>query len=63
VAAAGIAAAEGMSKVMTTFFFFHHAIWSSGPRSRRPPGVRLVVSGISRDTSWQVRIFFLVLDF
>ncbi|OBZ69258.1 Pre-mRNA-splicing factor srp2 [Grifola frondosa] len=23
------------------------------PRSRRPPGFRLVVSGISRDTSWQ----------
>ncbi|KAJ7085685.1 hypothetical protein B0H15DRAFT_782952 [Mycena belliarum] len=23
------------------------------PRSRRPPGIRLVVSGISRDTSWQ----------
>ncbi|KAH7911410.1 hypothetical protein BJ138DRAFT_1113228 [Hygrophoropsis aurantiaca] len=24
-------------------------------RSRRPPGIRLIVSGISRDTSWQVR--------
>lgn len=24
------------------------------PRFRRPPGFRLVVSGISRDTSWQV---------
>ena len=24
------------------------------PRGRRPPGYRLVVSGISRDTSWQV---------
>ncbi|OCH92104.1 hypothetical protein OBBRIDRAFT_811845 [Obba rivulosa] len=24
-----------------------------GPRARRPPGFRLVVSGISRDTSWQ----------
>jgi len=23
------------------------------PRSRRPPGIRLIVSGISRDTSWQ----------
>ncbi|KAJ7685582.1 hypothetical protein DFH06DRAFT_1358127 [Mycena polygramma] len=23
------------------------------PRSRRPPGIRLTVSGISRDTSWQ----------
>ena len=23
-------------------------------RARRPPGFRLVVSGISRDTSWQV---------
>ncbi|TFK42455.1 hypothetical protein BDQ12DRAFT_275966 [Crucibulum laeve] len=23
------------------------------PRSRRPPGVRLVVTGVSRDTSWQ----------
>ncbi|KAJ7461536.1 hypothetical protein FB451DRAFT_1353129 [Mycena latifolia] len=23
------------------------------PRSRRPPGIRLVVSGLSRDTSWQ----------
>jgi arginine/serine-rich splicing factor 4/5/6 len=28
-----------------------------GPRTRRPTGVRLIVSGISRDTSWQVRIF------
>ncbi|TFK30062.1 hypothetical protein FA15DRAFT_699619 [Coprinopsis marcescibilis] len=26
---------------------------NSAPRSRRPPGVRLIVSGISRDTSWQ----------
>ncbi|KAN0077125.1 hypothetical protein V8E55_010980 [Tylopilus felleus] len=24
-----------------------------GPRTRRPPGIRLIVSGISRDTSWQ----------
>ncbi|KAH0830731.1 hypothetical protein J3R83DRAFT_2209 [Lanmaoa asiatica] len=24
-----------------------------GSRSRRPPGIRLIVSGISRDTSWQ----------
>ncbi|KAG9318644.1 hypothetical protein JVU11DRAFT_737 [Chiua virens] len=24
-----------------------------GARSRRPPGIRLIVSGISRDTSWQ----------
>ncbi|KAF8623559.1 hypothetical protein AX15_006329 [Amanita polypyramis BW_CC] len=23
------------------------------PRSRRPPGIRLIVTGISRDTSWQ----------
>jgi len=23
------------------------------PRSRRPPGIRLIVSGVSRDTSWQ----------
>ncbi|KAG6833650.1 hypothetical protein H0H87_002846 [Tephrocybe sp. NHM501043] len=23
------------------------------PRSRRPPGIRLLVSGVSRDTSWQ----------
>ncbi|EKM55324.1 uncharacterized protein PHACADRAFT_255864 [Phanerochaete carnosa HHB-10118-sp] len=27
------------------------------PRTRRPPGHRLVVSGISRDTSWQVCVF------
>lgn len=27
------------------------------PRARRPPGFRLVVSGISRDTSWQVWLF------
>ena len=27
-------------------------------RARRPPGFRLVVSGISRDTSWQVRLVF-----
>jgi hypothetical protein len=26
----------------------------SAPRSRRPPGIRLIVSGVSRDTSWQV---------
>jgi len=26
---------------------------NSSPRSRRPPGHRLIVSGISRDTSWQ----------
>ncbi|KAG6898279.1 hypothetical protein C0992_000724 [Termitomyces sp. T32_za158] len=25
------------------------------PRSRRPPGIRLLVTGVSRDTSWQVR--------
>lgn len=25
------------------------------PPSRRPPGFRVVVTGISRDTSWQVR--------
>jgi arginine/serine-rich splicing factor 4/5/6 len=25
------------------------------PRSRRPQGIRLIVSGVSRDTSWQVR--------
>ena len=25
-------------------------------RARRPPGFRIVVSGISRDTSWQVWI-------
>ncbi|EKM82565.1 hypothetical protein AGABI1DRAFT_111169 [Agaricus bisporus var. burnettii JB137-S8] len=24
-----------------------------GPRARRPPGIRLVVTGVSRDTSWQ----------
>lgn len=24
------------------------------PRARRPPGYRVIVSGISRDTSWQV---------
>ncbi|KAF8234882.1 hypothetical protein L208DRAFT_797948 [Tricholoma matsutake] len=23
------------------------------PRSRRPPGIRIIVSGVSRDTSWQ----------
>jgi len=27
----------------------HHG----APRSRRPPGIRLIVSGVSRDTSWQ----------
>ncbi|KAL9715276.1 hypothetical protein Ac2012v2_001937 [Leucoagaricus gongylophorus] len=25
----------------------------SGPRTRRPPGIRLIVTGVSRDTSWQ----------
>ncbi|KAJ7572052.1 hypothetical protein C8J56DRAFT_967927 [Mycena floridula] len=24
-----------------------------GPRSRRPPGIRILVQGVSRDTSWQ----------
>jgi hypothetical protein len=27
------------------------------PRTRRPGGVRLLVQGISRDTSWQVSYF------
>jgi hypothetical protein len=27
---------------------------SAPVRARRPPGIRIVVSGISRDTSWQV---------
>ncbi|KDQ61107.1 hypothetical protein JAAARDRAFT_55821 [Jaapia argillacea MUCL 33604] len=27
--------------------------YGGSPRSRRPPGIRLIVSGISRDTSWQ----------
>lgn len=35
-------------------------------RARRPPGFRVIVSGISRDTSWQVRSssipFFFLLD-
>jgi arginine/serine-rich splicing factor 4/5/6 len=26
---------------------------SHGVRARRPPGIRIIVSGISRDTSWQ----------
>jgi hypothetical protein len=26
-------------------------------RARRPPGIRLIVLGISKDTSWQVRGF------
>lgn len=29
------------------------------PRGRRPPGYRLTVSGVSRDTSWQVCLFSL----
>jgi hypothetical protein len=37
------------------FFFFLRA-----PRSRRPVGIRLIVSGVSRDTSWQVRNIFSV---
>ena len=32
-------------------------------RARRPPGFRLIVSGISRDTSWQVRVFLLLVGF
>jgi len=32
-----------------------NTIFDSAPRSRRPPGIRLIVSGVSRDTSWQVR--------
>lgn len=26
------------------------------PPGRRPPGFRIFISGLSRDTSWQVRI-------
>jgi len=36
--------------MMSAKLFFPRA-----PRSRRPPGIRLIVSGVSRDTSWQVR--------
>ncbi len=32
-------------------------------RARRPPGFRLIVSGISRDTSWQVRVFLPIRHF
>jgi len=32
----------------------HHNIpYFSAPRSRRPPGIRILVTGVSRDTSWQ----------
>ncbi|KAF9500585.1 hypothetical protein BDN71DRAFT_1571783 [Pleurotus eryngii] len=31
----------------------HGPFSHSAPRSRRPPGIRLIVSGVSRDTSWQ----------
>lgn len=36
-------------------------LFCSAPRSRRPPGIRLIVSGVSRDTSWQVRLFLPLL--
>jgi hypothetical protein len=32
------------------------------PRARRPPGIRLVVTGVSRDTSWQVRSLLGSMD-
>ena len=32
--------------------------FDSAPRSRRPQVIRLIVSGVSRDTSWQVRNCF-----
>lgn len=35
-------------KYLTSFFLY-------SPRARRPPGIRLIVTGVSRDTSWQVR--------
>ena len=34
--------------------------FDSAPRSRRPQGIRLIVSGVSRDTSWQVRKILFV---
>jgi hypothetical protein len=47
-----------------TGIFFNHRqactsdmlifLLSAPVRARRPPGIRIVVSGISRDTSWQV---------
>ncbi|KAF5387569.1 hypothetical protein D9757_006520 [Collybiopsis confluens] len=30
---------------------------TAGVRARRPPGIRIIVSGLSRDTSWQVWTF------
>jgi splicing factor, arginine/serine-rich 4/5/6 len=30
------------------------------PRARRPPGIRLIVTGVSRDTSWQVSLPFTI---
>jgi arginine/serine-rich splicing factor 4/5/6 len=30
---------------------------STSSRARRPPGIRILVSGLSRDTSWQVWSF------
>lgn len=40
--------------------FLSHSL--RAPRSRRPPGIRLIVSGVSRDTSWQVCNSPLLLD-
>ena len=40
------------NRCLVTHFF--KLILTSSARARRPPGIRIVVTGISRDTSWQV---------
>ncbi|RXW22332.1 hypothetical protein EST38_g3531 [Candolleomyces aberdarensis] len=39
--------------LISIFVYDETDIYISAPRSRRPPGHRIIVSGISRDTSWQ----------
>lgn len=45
---------RGYGYVLAVDRLYLYLIPFSSARSRRPPGIRLIVSGISRDTSWQV---------
>lgn len=40
--------------VTVAIFALHHLIDFDSSRHHKPPGVRVLVTGISRDTSWQV---------
>ena len=51
----------GMISIRDAYIISKNCLSCRAPRSRRPPGIRLIVTGVSRDTSWQVRLFFLIL--